>query len=339
MPQNHPLPGGIAGTGSAVPQRSLTNQEISQFVDTSDEWIQERTGIRTRHLASPEESTLTLATQASREALERAGVSPKDLGLIIVGTETSQQMLPSCSALLQAELDAAECLAFDLRAACSGFLFGLVNAVALQRELGLGPALIVGAETVTRYLDWNDRNSCILFGDGAGAAVLLPDTNHNYKFLLASDLHTVGHLNHLIRREASATPPTTLPASVAPSYVETGDPYLRMEGREVFKFAGPRMVESIHRVLSDASLSIKDVDLLIPHQANARILEMVCNKIGLTNSEKIVSNIERMGNTSAASIPLALAEANEEGRLKRGDIVLFTAAGAGMTYGSALVRW
>jgi 3-oxoacyl-[acyl-carrier-protein] synthase III len=330
---------GIAGTGSAVPDFALSNSQIATFVDTSDEWITERTGIRSRHIAAPHEDVLSLSIAASRQALEMAGITAQDLELIVVGTETARQMLPACAALLQAELQAEDCLAFDLRAACSGFLFSFVTADALQRSQGLGPALVLGAETVSRFLDWNDRNSCILFGDGAGAAVLIPASTDESPALLASDLHTVGRLSHLIRREASATPKATLPDRIAPSYQETGDPYLRMEGREVFKFAVPSMIASIQKVLTIAKKSIQDVSLLIPHQANARILELVCQKIGITDPQKIVLNIEQTGNTSAASIPIALDEAYRGGRIKRGDLVLFTAAGAGMTYGSVLLEW
>jgi 3-oxoacyl-[acyl-carrier-protein] synthase-3 len=350
---------GIRGTGASLPERILSNEELSQFVDTSDSWIFQRSGIRTRHVIGPQESSLSLAKAASQEALLRANISPSQLDLIIVGTETSDQMLPATAARLQAALDCRRSnLAFDLRAACSGFLFGLVTADALMARCGYKHALVVGVDVISRILDWKDRSSCVLFGDGAGAVVISAEQEGN-PWLLASYVQTDGNGAQLIRIDHSGMPVSTMPVSTMPISVgpapfgpvsnvaavsdrpqeEEKDRYVRVVGREVFKFAVAAMSSSIDHVLKEAGITAEQVDLFVPHQANLRIIEAVAEKIGITDPDRMAINIESVGNTSAASIPMALHAAVVAGNLFPGARVLFATAGAGLTYGAALIKW
>jgi len=329
---------GIIGVGSCLPSRRVTNNELAQYVETTDEWIQERVGIQSRHIASLSESTVKLAIDASKDALEQAGITPQELGLIIFATITPTQHLPSCAAMLQGELGAGPCLAFDLQAACSGFLFALQTAESLQRTQGLKYALVIGAENLTRVVDWKDRSTCVLFGDGAGA-VVTSFTNSDSPCILASELHTDGSLSHLIERPGDAYPTSTLPKELRDEPENEKSPYMQMRGREVYKVAVHCMSSTINTVLERAGFTLEEVDLFVPHQSNMRMLDAVCDRIGLTDRSKMVANIDVVGNTSAASIPIALEHAVRQGRLKRGDLVLLTAVGSGMTYGSMLLRW
>jgi 3-oxoacyl-[acyl-carrier-protein] synthase-3 len=350
---------GIRGTGASLPERILSNEELSQFVDTSDSWIFQRSGIRTRHVIGAEESSLSLAQAASQEALLRAHISPSQLDLIIVGTETSDQMLPATAARLQAALDCGRPnLAFDIRAACSGFLFGLVTAEALMARCGYKHALVVGVDVISRVLDWRDRKSCVLFGDGAGAVVISRESEGS-PWLLASHVQTDGTGAQLIRIDNSGMPPSTMPILRGPilkgpilkgpvlkdtegmdlPQVTEKDQYVRVAGREVFKFAVAAMASSIEQVLGEAGITSAQVDLFVPHQANLRIIEAVAEKIGITDPGRMAINIEHVGNTSAASIPMALHAAVVEGKLFPGARVLFATAGAGLTYGAALIEW
>jgi 3-oxoacyl-[acyl-carrier-protein] synthase-3 len=342
---------GIRGTGASLPERILSNEELSQFVDTSDSWIFQRSGIRTRHVIGPQESSLSLAKAASQEALLRANISPSQLDLIIVGTETSDQMLPATAARLQAALDCRRSnLAFDLR--------GLVTADALMARCGYKHALVVGVDVISRILDWKDRSSCVLFGDGAGAVVISAEQEGN-PWLLASYVQTDGNGAQLIRIDHSGMPVSTMPVSTMPISVgpapfgpvsnvaavsdrpqeEEKDRYVRVVGREVFKFAVAAMSSSIDHVLKEAGITAEQVDLFVPHQANLRIIEAVAEKIGITDPDRMAINIESVGNTSAASIPMALHAAVVAGNLFPGARVLFATAGAGLTYGAALIKW
>lgn len=342
---------GIRGTGASLPQRILSNEELSDFVDTSDSWIFQRSGIHSRHIIGPEESALSLATAASQEALLRAGILPSEIDLIIVGTETPDQMLPATAARLQAALDCnRHNLAFDVRAACSGFLFGLVTAEALMDRCGYKNALVVGVDVISRFLDWQDRTSCVLFGDGAGAVVISREQG-DLPWMLASHIQTDGTGAQLIRIDNSGMPSSTMPAVKGrevngmrhdPAHLASmgdKDPYVRVEGREVFKFAVAAMCSSIDQVFKQAGITSAQVDLFVPHQANLRIIEAVAEKIGITEPGRLAINIEHVGNTSAASIPMALHAAVVEGKLFPGARVLFATAGAGLTYGAALIEW
>jgi len=337
FPNTRTLSTGILGVGSCLPQRRVTNNELAQYVETTDEWIRDRVGIQSRHIASKDESTVQLAVEASKNAIEQAGITPQDIELIIFATITPTQHLPSCSALLQGELGAGPCLAFDLQAACSGFLFALQTAESLQRTQNLKYALIVGAENLTRVVDWSDRSTCVLFGDGAGAVVTsFTDEKPN---ILASELHTDGSLSHLIERPGEAYPESTLPKELRDEPVNEKSQYMLMRGREVYKVAVHCMASTINTVLERAGHSLDEVDLFVPHQSNMRMLDAVCERIQLKDRDKMVTNINVVGNTSAASIPIALDYAFKQGRLKKGDLVLLTAVGSGMTYGSMLLRW
>ena len=313
------MPLAIVGLGTAVPDSRLTNADLEAVMDTSDEWIVERTGIRERRVAAHDETTATLATAAGAEALKDAGVSPDEIGLLLVATTPPVQLFPATAALVQDALG-LRCGAFDLMAACSGFVYGMVAASGMTAigGGGDGPALVVGSEILTRIVNPDDRSTRVLFGDGAAAAVLAPSADGRGG-LLAWDLGCDG----------SAAPLLEVPP---------GERWMRMEGREVFRRAVRVVVDSAAAALERAGVSPADVDLFVPHQANVRIIEAVCSRLGIP-LERTVVNIDRYGNTSAASIPLALAEAREEGRLCGGDVVLLSGFGAGMTWASAVLRW
>lgn len=314
----------IIGLGSAVPEERLTNADLERMVDTSDEWIVERTGIRERRVAAAGDTAATLGTDAAAAALKDAGLTPEDIGLLVVATTTPVQLFPATAVRIQDALG-LRCGAFDVMAACSGFVYGLVAAAgmlsaeaAVSGRGGQGPALLVGTETLTRIVDPDDRSTRILFGDGAGAAVVAPSADASGG-LLSWDLGCDGSLASLLE-------------------VPPGERWIRMEGREVFRRAVRVVVESSAAALERAGLRPHQVDLFVPHQANVRIIEAACTRLGIP-PERTVMNLDRYGNTSAASIPLALHEASEDGRLGHGDVVLLSGFGAGMTWASAVLRW
>ncbi len=319
----------ITGTGSALPARVVTNDELardlaSRGVQTSDEWIAARTGIRQRYLAEPGVTTADLGTQAARAALQSAGLEPGDVDLIVVATSTPDQIFPSTACLIQAQLGAAELTAFDVQAVCSGFVYGLVVADAMIRAGMNRRALVIGAELFSRILDWNDRTTCVLFGDGAGAAVLEASSTPG---LLASEL----------KADGSQAGVLCTAGRVSQGKVE-GHPFLTMDGPAVFKLAVNVLGASALKVLQQARLNASEVDWLIPHQANVRILKAVARRIGVPE-EKMVATVDRHGNTSAASVPLALDLAARDGRIKSGQHVLLQGVGGGFTWGSVLLRW
>ena len=319
----------ISGWGMAVPERRVTNDDLSKTVDTNDAWITERTGIKERRVAGEGESTASLAIEAGLAAIKDAGIDPGDIGLCIVATCTSEQPIPPTSSFVQDALG-LRCGAFDIDAACSGFVYALVAGASMVASGAMGPVLVIGAETLTRVVDPFDRSTVILFGDGAGAVVLTPSDEVG---LLAWDLGCDGSLTGLLGIPACGSRMPTSAATVA-----GGEHWLKMDGREVFRRAVRVIVDSARVTLDHAGLTADDVALFIPHQANARIIDSAAAKLGVP-PERTFVNIERYGNTSAASVPIALAEAADAGRLEKGDIVLLSGFGAGMSWASALVRW
>jgi 3-oxoacyl-[acyl-carrier-protein] synthase-3 len=322
---------GILGTGKYVPERRLTNQELEQMVDTNDEWIVTRTGIRERRIAAPEQATSDLAYEASVRALETAGITADQLDLIIVATITPDMFFPSTACILQEKLGAKKAAAFDLSAACSGFIYGLANATGFIKMGMYRYILVVGAECLSRITDYTDRNTSILFGDGAGAVVLgqVPEGRGFKSFKLGAD----GSGGELLRLcgGGSRLPSTEQTVTERRHYIE-------MNGRDVFKFAVRIMGSAAEEALSMAGLSKADIDLLVPHQANIRIIQSALERLDLTE-DKAMINLDRYGNVSAASIPLALAEAAEEGRLKEGDCVVLVGFGGGLTWGASVLIW
>ncbi len=322
---------GILGTGSALPARVITNFDLEKMVDTSDQWITERTGIKERRQAASYETTSTLSVEASRKALEMARVAAKDLDLIICSTISPDMPLPSTAAFIQHELGAPGCCAFDLAAACSGFLFGMTVADQFIRTGACRHVLVIGAELLSRYLDYKDRATCVIFGDGVAAAVLGPVSPPSG--ILASELHTEGQYAEHLYIPAGGT---AQPASC--QTVQRGDHYIKMRGNELFKVAVRSMEEVSRRVLEKAGVCPEQLNLFIPHQANQRITDAVRERLGV-GPEKVYSNISRVGNTSSASIPICMDECVRAGRLKKGDLVLMSAFGAGVTWGAVLMRW
>ncbi|MBI5420382.1 MAG: ketoacyl-ACP synthase III [Deltaproteobacteria bacterium] len=320
----------IIGLGMFAPPKTLTNDELEKLVDTNDEWITTRTGIRERHIAPPGTANSDLCLEASRRALADAGIDASDLDIVIVGTVTPDMPLPATACFLQMKLGAGRAFALDLNAACSGFMYSLSVADALIRAGRGRKALVVGAEMLSSITDYTDRSTCILFGDGAGAAVLSECDNGDG--VLSCHLHSDGSLWELIRCTGGGTV-----NPYGPETVQNRLNFIRMAGNETFKHAVTRMVEVSHEALSRNGVTIDDVDLFVPHQANMRIISAVGKRLGVPD-EKVFVNLERYGNTSAASIPIALAEAREQGRLSSGDLLLMVAFGGGLTWGSALVR-
>ena len=322
----------VAGTGLNVPERVVTNADFAERLDTSDEWIVQRTGIRERRLAKPEESTLTFATNAARNALANAGVTPTDIDLIVCATITPDHQLPSTACLLQAELGCRWIPAFDLSAACSGYVWAFATA-AQNIQLGMArTALVLGAETLTRITDMEDRGTAVLFGDGAGAAVLRQSTDPQRR-ILAMRQGADGARGMLINIPGGGSKHPASPDTIAERMH-----YMKMRGREVYKFAVTQMHDIIHETAADAGVSIDDIALVVPHQSNLRIIESACQKAGVPK-ERVLINIDRFGNTSAASVGIALHEARQDGRIKSGDLVLLVAFGAGLTWGSVLMRF
>jgi 3-oxoacyl-[acyl-carrier-protein] synthase-3 len=322
---------GVLGTGVALPEKVITNEDLERLVETSDQWISERTGIKERRQAGPEETTSSLSTKASRKALETAGVTPRQLDLIICSTISPDMPLPSTASFVQRDLGAQPCCAFDLAAACSGFLFGMTVA---EQFISTGKAryvLLIGAELLSRYLDYTDRATCVIFGDGVAAAVLGPASGTSG--ILAWEMHTDGAFADSLCIPAGGT---VKPASC--ETVQGRQHYIKMRGNELFKVAVRSLEEVSRRVLREAGVCTDQLSLFIPHQANQRITEAVRQRLGLS-PEKVYSNISRVGNTSSASIPICLDECIRSGRIQRGDLVLMSAFGAGVTWGAVLMRY
>lgn len=321
----------ITGTGSYVPEKVMTNFDFEKFMDTSDEWIRTRTGIRERHIAADDENTSDLATKAAERALEMAGVKPEELDGIILGTITGDYPWPATACIVQANLGAVNASAHDVSAACSGFLYALSSATDRIQAGNAKKMLVIGAEVLTRIIDWEDRNTCILFGDGAGAVVL--EAQEGEHGVLSTHLHTDGNQLELLYQPGFST--KFVPSVEA---IENKNYFLKMQGNEVFKVAVRSLTEVAEEALEANGMTSKDVNMLIPHQANIRILEATAKRLKLLD-ERTYINVDRFGNTSGATIPLALDEVNRAGRLKEGDIVLFNAFGGGFTWASALIRW
>jgi 3-oxoacyl-[acyl-carrier-protein] synthase-3 len=326
-----PIRSVIVGTGSAAPARVLTNADLERMVSTSDEWIRTRTGIRERRVAAPDEAVSDLALAAARPALSEAGLDPADVELIVVATATPDMLFPSTACVLQAKLGAKRAAAFDLLAACSGYLYALQVADGLLRAGVYRNALVVGAETLSKVVDFTDRNTCVIFGDAAGASVLVPRAGD--QGVLSTHVHADGTGGEMIQIPGGGS---RIPASA--ESVARGDHFIKMRGNETYKIAVRRMEEAALEALEANRVRPGDVDLVVPHQANLRIIEAVMGRLGLP-MEKAVLTIEQYGNTSAACIPMALDLAAREGRLKPGALVLMVAFGGGLTWGSALVRW
>jgi 3-oxoacyl-[acyl-carrier-protein] synthase III len=313
----------ILGTGSALPVRRVSNAELEQTVDTSDAWIVERTGIRFRYIAGEGETTATLAADAARAALNAAGLEPTDIDLIVLATATPDQTFPASATKVQALLGINDCVAFDVAAVCSGFLYALSVAESMIRAGSARTALVIGSETFSRILDWEDRGTCVLFGDGAGAVVL--GSTEDGRGILATRLHADGRHNHLLYVDGGPSTTGTVGK-------------VRMEGPAVFKHAVTNLANVLTETLGAAGLSADDVDWVVPHQANARILDATARKLGLP-PEKVVVTVDQHANTSAASVPLALDVAVRDGRIKAGDLVVLEAMGGGFTWGAAAIRW
>lgn len=320
----------ITGTGSAVPEKVLTNSDLEKIVDTSDEWITTRTGIKERRVAAEGEYTSTFAVRAAERALAMAGVSPKELDLIIVGTVTPDYPFPSTACVVQSVLGAQRAAAFDLSAACSGFVYGLSVAEKFVRTGAAKKALVIGAEVLTRILDWTDRNTCVLFGDGAGAVVIEAADSAG---IMNSYMRSDGSYGELLYQPA---PGSRNPASH--QVIDERKVFITMQGNDVFKLAVRAMEESAVRSLELNSLRPEDVTLFIPHQANKRIIDATAKRLAFSD-DRVYVNVDRFGNTSSASIPLALDEANRAGRVKKGDLLLLDAFGGGLTWGAVPVRW
>ncbi|HWP34080.1 MAG TPA: beta-ketoacyl-ACP synthase III [Thermodesulfobacteriota bacterium] len=326
-----PLRSVVVGTGSAAPARVLTNADLERMVNTSDEWIRTRTGIRCRRIAAPDEATSDLAAAAARPALEAAGLDPAELELIVVATATPDMLFPSTACVLQAKLGAERAAAFDLLAACTGYIYALQVADGLLRAGLYRNALVVGAETLSKVVDFTDRNTCVIFGDGAGATVLVPMAGE--RGVLSSHLHADGRYGDLVQIPGGGS---RIPASV--ESVSRREHFIKMRGNETYKIAVRRMEETVLEALAANRVRPGDVDWVAPHQANLRIIEAVVERLGIP-MEKVILTLEEYGNTSAACIPMALDLAARDGRLKPGDLVLLVAFGGGLTWGSALLRW
>jgi 3-oxoacyl-[acyl-carrier-protein] synthase-3 len=313
----------VVGWGSYLPERILTNADLAQRLDTSDEWIVQRTGIRQRHIAAEGEACSDLATKAATRALECAGLKASDVDLLVVATATPDNTFPATATRVQAKLGIERGAAFDVQAVCSGFIYALATADNFLKAGQARTALVIGAETFSRILDWQDRGTCVLFGDGAGALVLRAEKGE--RGVLSTHIHSDGRDYDLLYVDGG------------PSTTQTTG-HLRMEGREIFKLAVKRLADAVDEALAANKLTARDVDWLVPHQANRRIIDAMGRKLDLP-SAKVVVTIDRHANTSAASIPLALAEAAEDGRIRTGQLVLMEAMGGGLTWGAGLVRW
>jgi 3-oxoacyl-[acyl-carrier-protein] synthase III len=318
----------VVGVGSYLPEKTLTNDDLAKLVDTSDDWIFQRTGIRERHIAAAGETTSMLGEKAARAALANAGLTPDDIDLIIVGTSTPDWTFPSTATQIQAALGIGHGVAFDLQAVCSGFVFAVTTADKFLRSGSHKRALVIGAETFSRIIDWEDRTTCVLFGDGAGAMVLeaRPSTGSmDERGVLTTHLRSDGR--HRAKLHVDGGPSATQTVG-----------HLRMEGKEVFKFAVGKVTDVVVDAFAATGISPDQLDWFVPHQANRRIIDMSAQKLGIA-PEKVVATVHLHGNTSAASVPLALSVAVGDGRIKQGDLVMLEAVGGGFTWGSALIRW
>ena len=314
----------IIGTGSYLPEKVLTNKDLESIVDTSDEWIRTRTGIEQRHIAAEGQMASDLALEASRKAIEAANIQAKDIDLIIVATTTPDMIFPSTACILQNKLGLSNGPAFDVQAVCSGFIYALATADMFVSSGKSRNALVVGAEVYSRIVDWNDRSTCVLFGDGAGAVILTQDQKSG---ILSSHLHADGSYNQVL----------SVPASIHSGKIQ-GTPFVAMEGSTVFKFAVKVLEEAALEALQANQLQPSDIDWLIPHQANIRIINSTAKKLGIPE-EKVVATVSQHGNTSAASVPLALDQAVRDGRIQPGQHIMLEGVGGGFTWGSVLVRW
>ncbi len=314
----------IIGTGSYLPEKILTNRDLESMVNTSDEWIRTRTGITQRHIASEDQVASDLALYASQKAMEAAGLSSKDIDLIIVATTTPDMVFPSTACILQNKLGIENCPAFDVQAVCSGFVYALATADMFVSSGKCRNALVVGTEIYSKIIDWNDRSTCVLFGDGAGAVVL---TQSDQPGILSTHLHASGSYSNVL----------SVPGSISGGKVQ-GNPYINMEGSTVFKFAVKVLEEVVQEAVSKNNLQPSDIDWLIPHQANIRIIQSTAKKLGIP-MDKVVIAVDKHGNTSAASIPLALDIAVRDGRIHSGQLVLLEGVGGGFTWGAVLLRW
>ncbi len=321
----------ITGWGFYVPPKVLTNQDLERMISTTDAWILERTGIRERRIVEGDEATAGMSVKAARQALERAGVAGRELDAIIVATTTPDYLLPTAAALVQEELEAERAAIFDLGAACAGWVYGLAVARGLIASGAARAILLIGAETISRFIDWTDRATCVLFGDGAGAVVIEASNAGAgiQSAVLRGDGRERRHLR--VKGGGSRYPP-------GEDGAERDRYFIKMNGQDVFRLAVPSMARAAEQAIAGAGLRLEDVDLLIPHQANLRIIEAVAKRLRLEPS-KVFVNIQKYGNTSAASIPIALCEAVEEGRVRRGDTLVFCAFGGGMTWAAAVVEW
>jgi len=328
---NNNLRAKIIGTGSCLPDKVVTNFDIEKMVDTNNEWIVERTGISSRRVASKDEAASDFAFAASRRALKDAGVKPEDLDLILVGTFTGDAPFPTVGNILQARLGAVNAVGFDISATCSGFIYVMSIVDAYVRSGRYKKILAVGVDVLTKFLDWTDRGTCILFGDGAGAAVLEPSENSSG--IIDVNIGSDGTLGDMLYLPGGGS---RMPASR--DTVDRGEHYIKMNGNEVFKVAVKTMERISVEILENNNVDPSDVSIMIPHQANVRIIQAVAKRLRMP-MEKIYINLDRYGNTSAGTIPIALDEAAREGRIKKGDIVLMAAFGGGLTWGSALYRW
>lgn len=320
----------IAGTGSCLPEKRVTNEELSKMVDTNDEWIVQRTGIKERRKAGHGETTASLGLEAARRALQAAGLRPEDLDLIICGTITPEMVFPSTACFIAKDLGLNNCPAFDLSAACSGFLYALDVGAQYVRSGRHRNVLVIGAETISRLTDYTDRGSCILFGDGAGAVVLQQHEDTERGWLYGS-LHADGNGWNMLQCPPGSRHP------ISQHMIDHRGQYIKLNGREVYKFAVTRFEELIQDAMTKCNLTVSTVKMIVPHQVNQRIIDSAVQKLGFP-PEKVFVNIEKYGNTSSASIPIALDEAMRSGNIKHGDVLLFVAFGAGLTWANAVIR-
>jgi len=317
----------VTGVGHFLPERVVENEEFAATLDTSDDWIRSRSGIERRHFAAGSETTSELATRAARAALADAGLSPDDLDALVVATSTADLTFPSAATMVQDRLGMTRGFAFDVQAVCAGFVFALANANGLIMSGQAKRVMIIGAETFSRIMDWTDRGTCVLFGDGAGALILEADQGNGTsedRGILATDLNSDGRYRDILYVDGGVSTQTT--------------GYLRMQGREVFRHAVEKLAETAHRALERAGLGADDVDWIVPHQANLRIIKATAQKMGI-GMDRVIVTVQDHGNTSAASIPLALSIGHGDGRIKRGDLVVIEAIGGGLAWGSAIIRW
>lgn len=323
----------IIGTGSYLPKEVITNFDLEKRIDTTDDWIRSRTGIGQRHIASKDESTSDLAAKAAVKALEMANVNPSEIDLIIVSTLTPDKLMPSTAAIVQKKINAEKAVAFDIEAACAGFVYALAIADQFIKTGFYKKILVIGSEVMSRFLNWDDRNTCVLFGDGAGAALLT-----------AAESDDIGiqniHLgtNGFVPEEWLDIESGGSAKQASLESITNKEHFIRMNGKEIFKFGSSILVKSTEEVLKSSNLTIKDVDYLIPHQANSRIIKSAARKLGI-NEDRFIVNIEKCANTSSASIPIALDEAVRNGKIKKNDTLVFTGFGAGLTWGSVLINW